>query len=318
VRRRPLTEVSSRELRALLDEEVACWGEELLWDFRDISSAVASSLDHRALTGYVIQDGPRAIAYGYYMLECERVILGSLFASAGFRQQGLEDGLLETLLLDAQRHPGNDRVECQTLFSTLGSALPYFAKAGFESRGRHYLVRELNGGLPSLPQGFMPRTFRRDDIARAAWIVYRSHQGSLDAALNLTYSSVASCRNFIETVVLREGCGRFEPEASFVAEGPEGPWGILLASRLSRTNGHICQVSVLPEAQAQGLGTALMAWALHALRREGMSAASLSVTVDNRAAYRLYERLGFRLHKEFAAHAWVRPPARIELPGTGQ
>ena len=318
MRRRPLTEVSSRDLRALLEEEVAYWGEELLWDFRDISAAVASSLDHRALSGYVIQDGPRSVAYGYYMLECERVILGSLFASAAFRQQGLEDGLLETLLLDAQRHPANDRVECQTLFSTLGSGLPYFAKAGFESRGRHYLVRELDGGMPALPRGFMPRTFRRDDIARAAWIVHRSHQGSLDAALNLTYSTVASCRNFIETVVMREGCGRFEPEASLVAEGPDGPWGILLASRLSRTNGHVCQVSVLPEAQGQGLGAGLMAWALHALRREGMSAASLSVTVDNKAAYRLYERLGFRLHKEFAAHAWVRPPARIELPHTGQ
>jgi GNAT superfamily N-acetyltransferase len=164
----------------------------------------------------------------------------------------------------------------------------------------------------------MPRTFRRDDIARAAWIVYRSHQGSLDAALNLTYSTVASCRHFIETVVLREGCGRFEPEASFVAEGPDGPWAVLLASRLSRTNGHVCQVSVLPEAQGRGLGSGLMAWALHGLRREGMSAASLSVTVDNTAAYRLYERLGFRLHKEFAAHAWVRPPLQIELPKRGR
>ena len=38
------------------------------------------------------------------------------------------------------------------------------------------------------------------------------------------------------------------------------------------------------------------------------------MTVDNTRAYRLYERLGFRLRKEFAAHAWVRPPARIELP----
>ena len=318
MRRRPLTEVSSKDLRALLEEEVAYWGEELLWDFRDISSAVASSLDHRALSGYLIQDGSRSLAYGYYMLESERAIIGSLFASAAFRRQGLEDDLLETLLQEAQRHPGNDRVECQTLFSTLGSGLPYFTKAGFQSRGRHYLVRQLDGTMPALPPGFMPRGFRRDDIAKAAWIVYRSHQGSLDAALNLTYSTVATCRNFIETVVLREGCGRFEPEASFVADGPDGPWAVLLASRLSRTNGHVCQVSVLPEAQGRGLGLGLMVWALHALRRQGMSAASLSVTVENIAAYRLYERLGFRLRKEFAAHAWVRPPAHIELPRVGQ
>jgi ribosomal protein S18 acetylase RimI-like enzyme len=54
--------------------------------------------------------------------------------------------------------------------------------------------------------------------------------------------------------------------------------------------------------------------ALTAFRRQGLSSASLSVTLDNRRAYRLYQRLGFRLRKEFAAHAWVRPPARIELP----
>jgi hypothetical protein len=37
------------------------------------------------------------------------------------------------------------------------------------------------------------------------------------------------------------------------------------------------------------------------------------VTVGNDRAYRLYQRLGFRLHKAFAAHAWVRPPGRIQL-----
>jgi len=54
--------------------------------------------------------------------------------------------------------------------------------------------------------------------------------------------------------------------------------------------------------------------ALASFQRQGLQTASLSVTVDNQRAYRLYERLGFRLRKPFAAHAWVRPPARIELP----
>jgi ribosomal protein S18 acetylase RimI-like enzyme len=49
------------------------------------------------------------------------------------------------------------------------------------------------------------------------------------------------------------------------------------------------------------------------MRRQGLRTASLSVTVGNGRAYSLYTRLGFRLRKEFAAHAWVRPPARIEL-----
>ena len=89
---------------------------------------------------------------------------------------------------------------------------------------------------------------------------------------------------------------------------------VLLASHLSRTNGHICQVSVAPEAQGRGLGTALMTSALRAFRDQGLQAASLSVTVENHRAYDLYLRLGFDVRKEFAAHAWVRPPALLELP----
>jgi ribosomal protein S18 acetylase RimI-like enzyme len=142
------------------------------------------------------------------------------------------------------------------------------------------------------------RPFRRDDLTAAAHVVHRSHQGTLDAALNLTYASPAHCRGFVETLVLRAGCGRFDPDASFVAETRDGAAGVLLASHLSRSNGHICQVSVLPEAQGRGLGEVLMASALASFRRQ-----------DG-----LYERLGFRLRKQFAAHAWVRPPARIELP----
>ena len=114
--------------------------------------------------------------------------------------------------------------------------------------------------------------------------------------------------------MLRAGCGQFDTEASFLAEGRDGAMGVVLASRLSNSNGHICQVSVLPECQARGLGLGLMTAALEAFRRRGVGSASLSVTVGNGRAYRLYERLGFKLKKAFGAHAWVRPPARIDLP----
>ena len=114
--------------------------------------------------------------------------------------------------------------------------------------------------------------------------------------------------------MLRAGCGRFDPEASFVAESAGGVVGVLLASHLSRDERpHLPGVGA-PEAHGRGLGQTLMTAALRALRHQGLATASLSVTVDNTRAYQLYERLGFRLRKEFAAHAWVRPPARIELP----
>jgi ribosomal protein S18 acetylase RimI-like enzyme len=240
--------------------------------------------------------------------------VGAVFATAAVRGQGLEERLLESVIGEAQGHPSNHRVECQTLFSTTPGADACFARAGFPGRRRHYLVRDLREPIPPVREGFCLRPLRREDLALAAQIVHRSHEGSLDAALNLTYATPSHCRTFVETLVLRAGCGRFDPEASFVASGPDGPVGVLLASHLSRTNGHVCQVSVAPEAQGHGLGALLMTSALRAFRTQGLTTASLSVTVDNRHAYRLYERLGFRLRKEFAAHAWVRPPARIEIP----
>jgi ribosomal protein S18 acetylase RimI-like enzyme len=314
VRTVPLTEVAIRDLRPLLQEESAHWKEELLWDYSEVSAAVLSGLERRALAGFVMREGLRSVAYCYYMLDGGRAIVGSLFAADGFRGKGHEESLLDAVLAAAQARPGNDRVECQTLFSTSRRADERFARAGFESRRRHYLVRPLDGTVAVLKHGFKLRPLRREDLGAAAQIIHRSHQGSLDAALNLTYATPALCRSFVETLVLRAGCGRFDAEASLVAEGRDGPVGVLLASQLSAANGHICQVSVLRDEQSRGLGTVLVNSALAGFRRQGLTSASLSVTLENHRAYRLYRTLGFRLRKEFAAHAWVRPPARIELP----
>jgi ribosomal protein S18 acetylase RimI-like enzyme len=314
VRTRPLHEVPPRHLRPLLEEEMGHWEQELLWDYKEVSSAVASGVERRSLTGRVMEDAHRALAYCYYMLDSGRAIVGSLFATETERGRGIEEELLDAVVAEAQAQPGNDRVECQTLFSTAPGANRRFARAGFLSRARHYLVRDLREPVTVPEHGYKLRTVRRDDLPAAAEIIHESHRGSVDAALNLTYATPALCRGFVDTLVLRAGCGRFDAEASLLAEGPDGPLGVLLASHLSKRNGHVCQVSVRREAQGQGLGTVLVTSALTSFREQGLSSASLSVTVDNRRAHRLYTSLGFRLRKEFGAHAWVRPPARIELP----
>jgi ribosomal protein S18 acetylase RimI-like enzyme len=311
---RPLKDVAVRDLRTLLQEEVEYWGDELLWDYAEVSQAVAGGLERRTLIGRVVLEASRPVAYCYYMLDGGRAIVGALFASRDFRGRGFEEQLLEDVIADAQAAPGNERVECQTLFSTAPEADRRFLKAGFKSRRRHYLVRPLDRPIAVVTPPVALRPVRREDLWAVAEVIYRSHHGSLDAALNLTYATPAYCRGFVETLVLRAGCGRFDAEASFIADGPRGPIGVLLASHLSRHNGHICQVSVSPDAQGKGLGSALMMAALRAFRDQGLQTASLSVTVENHRAYDLYLRLGFGVRKEFAAHAWVRPPALLELP----
>ncbi len=58
----------------------------------------------------------------------------------------------------------------------------------------------------------------------------------------------------------------------------------------------------------------LLSTALRAFRDQGLATATLSVTLGNDRAHRLYELLGFHVQREFGAHAWARPPARIEVP----
>ena len=244
------------------------------------------------------------------------MIVGSIFATRALRGQGLEEDLVDAVIEDALAERGAGRVECQTLFCTAPSADARFERKGFASRARHYMRRELTEPVPEpgpLPHGIALRALKREDLTAAAEIIYQSHQGSVDAALNMTYATPATCRAFVETLVVRSGCGQFDAEASRFACGPRGPLGVLIASRLSRTNGHVCQVSVTPGAQEHGLGATLVTRALAAFRAEGLASATLSVTASNERAHRLYERLGFRVQRAFAAHAWARPPAGIEL-----
>jgi ribosomal protein S18 acetylase RimI-like enzyme len=253
--------------------------------------------------------GTAPVAYCYYVREAARAVIGSLFASASHRDSGIEEQLLEHVLDEALADPESPRVECQTLFSTAAGSAPLFASRGFESRDRHYLERDLAIAIPAPRRADCLRPVRKADLPAIAEIVWCSHKGSLDASLNLTYATLGDCRRFVEMLVLRGACGRFDPAASFVAEWAGRPVGVILASRLSRSAGHVCQVSVRPDAQARGLGEALMEASLVALREQGLDRATLSVTVGNRRAQDLYRRLGFRLRRAFAAHAWARPAA---------
>lgn len=311
---RPLRECGAADLRLLLAEETGHWAAELDWDWHDVSAAVAAGLERGTLTGRALRSGGRPVAYCYYLVDEGRVVVGSLFATRAARGRGLEEELLDEVLGETRALRRPPRVECQTLFSTALDPDPHFARAGFRACGRLYMQRPLAAAGACPPLALRVRPLQRGDLAAAAALVHRSHVGSLDAALNLTYATPATCRTFLDSLVLRAGCGPFEADASGLAEAAGRPAAVLVASRLSATNGHVCQVSVAPEWQGRGLGRGLLERACRAFAAAGLRTASLSVTLANRRALQLYEQLGFRTRRAFAAHAWVRPPARLELP----
>ncbi len=310
LRIRSLREIRSRHLRSLLEEEADHWQHELEWDYSDIIDAIAAGLDGRTVEGRALVDDTRAVAYCYWLREDGRAVVGSAFASSTHRGRGLEEDLLDAVLGEARSVPGSARVEGQTLFSTAGDADSCYARLGFRSCRRHYMMRPLTDPVRPACHAWRLRPLGREDLTAAADLVFRSHLGTIDAEVNSTYASVERARHFVESLALRDACGRFQTDASFLVDHPSGLAGVILCSRLSANNGHICQVSVAPSLQGRGLGTVLVLSALEALARAGFRTASLSVTAENAGACRLYERLGFWRRRSYGAHAWQRALGR--------
>lgn len=94
----------------------------------------------------------------------------------------------------------------------------------------------------------------------------------------------------------RQGITRYlqrNPTTSFVHETSDGIIdGAILAGHDGR-RGYIYHTAVSPERQHQGIGTALVNGALHALANEGIIKVALVVFSRNDAGNAFWERLGF-------------------------
>ncbi|HZD10013.1 MAG TPA: GNAT family N-acetyltransferase, partial [Candidatus Binatia bacterium] len=58
--------------------------------------------------------------------------------------------------------------------------------------------------------------------------------------------------------------------------------------------GHLVRLTVAPDAQRSGVGSALLRAALESYRRQGLDEASLNTQLSNGPSRRLYEKFGFQ------------------------
>ncbi len=115
---------------------------------------------------------------------------------------------------------------------------------------------------------------------------YRAH---IDSEINDQYRTIAGSLRFLNNIVRFPGCGVFDAEASFIAfHSRRIAMGLILCSRVRNDVGHVTQVCVLPEHRGEGIGEALMAANLQALRRRKFHLLSLTVTEANNRAVELY------------------------------
>ena len=140
----------------------------------------------------------------------------------------------------------------------------------------------------------------------AAQLIAAAYEGHVDGRINDQYRSAAGARRFLYNIVQYPGCGSFYRPASFVAfDGMSGRLcGMSLASIVAPDTGHITQICVAPGARGTGIGHELLRQSLTTLREMGCGIASLTVTAANEDAGKLYERVGFRVLRQFSAYVW--------------
>ncbi|MBZ5503434.1 MAG: GNAT family N-acetyltransferase [Acidobacteriia bacterium] len=303
-----LRQTHSRSLEDLFQEESRYWREELHWDYRPSIELIRKFIDARALGGYAVAQNSHLTGYGFYVLEDHKGLIGGLFVSPHPAQAHVTQTLLAELMGALRATPGLDRIEAQLMpFGTeLDSA---FLSQYFRLYTRQFMLlplaeAKLRGAPLSAGLRLEPWTDRAFDAA--ARLIHLAYADHVDSQINDQYCSEAGGLRFLRNIVLLPGCGQFLPEASFVVRTAtgEGPIAMILTSTVAERVGHTTQVCILPGYQGHGIGRHLMEQSILALRRRHYERLSLTVTSSNRRAVELYEKLGFRTIKTFAAGVW--------------
>lgn len=292
-----------------MEEEEKAWMSDLGWDYGTIRQILASFIKQKQLPGYVAISSQKAIGYSYFLINQMRGIIGALYASRTDQSQGAVEQLLSLAISSLKDSPSVRRIESQIIpFHNL-SISDTFAKHGFSCFSRCYLDLNLNDMAtnPDLHSNYNILPWRIGDLESAAEMTAVSYRNQIDAEICEDYRTMPGCRSYLRSLLENPGCGFFMPKASFIGLDKEGFLsGFLISSRISERMAMIPQIAVHPSHQGRGLGKHLMHRSLKELLSLGFHSVSLMVSGENRRAFHWYQRLGFRIRKEFGAYIWDR------------
>lgn len=303
-----LSTLHSASLNALLREETDRWRNLLDWDFTSSAELVSRYAACRALEGFALQDEDRVVGYSYWVVDERKGLIGDLYVRDAWRSPHNELTLLEATLRQLRRQPWLRRVEAQLMQLGLHGPLPNLhpRPARF---ARHFMlarIDSLDRFRPVVFTGelsFVPWHMRYAD--EAADLIARVYQGHIDSQINDQYKSATGAMRFLQNIVQYPGCGQFSPECSLLALDLNGrACGLLLATMVGSTTGHVAQLCVDQHRQGSGLGYELLRRGLLLFASGKAVSASLTVTAANRPAVRLYERFGFQAIHHFDAYVW--------------
>ncbi len=134
-----------------------------------------------------------------------------------------------------------------------------------------------------------------NQLADHALVKWESFRSEIDAHVFPCLGEREGCARLMREITSR---GNFIPESTWLAYHHSAdncqPVGTVQGLMVSPREGAIQNLGVHPDFRDQGIGRALLTRALIGFRSVGCTHAQLEVTVQNSAAVRLYERMGFR------------------------
>jgi len=305
----PISQTNQQQLSRLMSDEVKAWMADLGWDYSPVCSILNSCVSQNILPGYVATVSSQAVGYSYFLIHEDKGILGTIYAPKSEQQQQVTDALLSHCIRSLKESIRVRRIEAQIMpFHEINLATG-FTRNGFQYFPRYFMELDLGAySAPDLRATSMP-IIQWDSIKLplAAGVVLRSYREEADAQICEDYCSAAGCESYLRSLIENPGCGSFLREASFMGLNEEGvPCGFIISSRIASCAGMIPQIAIDPAHQGRGVGDALMKRALASMQASGIRSVGLTVTKKNRRAYEWYQRLGFRLRKEFGAFVWNR------------
>jgi len=307
-----LRHFSGADLRPLLEEEIAMWGQSLSWDYAGSAEMIVRYMDAKILPGYAAIERGRVFGYSFFVYEQSKGVIGDLYVCDGGRtadRREVEERLLTHVIETLQQSPGIHRVEAQLLVHETGEVARPFLQQGFSKHPRVFMNFEMARHpqtAPPLSPEFEIRPWSEEQYQTAAALIMASYRGHVDSEINDQYRSLTGSLRFLNNIVRFPGCGTFDPRASFLVFHRRTRMliGLILCSQVRADVGHITQVCVLPEYRSAGLGVALLAATTRSLRDRGFHAISLTVTQANNRAIALYERIGYESLRVFDAFVW--------------
>jgi ribosomal protein S18 acetylase RimI-like enzyme len=305
----PISCLDDTLLYSLMEDEEKMWMADLDWDYAPIRQILLSFVKQKLLPGYVAVADSQALGYTYFLVNQTKGIIGTLYALPTMHSQEAVDELLALSISCLKGYQNIRRVEAQIMpFHSL-SLTAAFMRQSFSHSARYYLDLDLNNHRKKseLPAALRIAPWDSTFLARTAEMILLSYENQTDAEICEDYRTRTGCESYLRSLVENPGCGIFMPEASFIALDWQGtPCGFVFCCRISTGAAIIPQIAVHPLHQGRRLGNTLMNRAFTQLKALGFRSVSLTVTGKNQRAFEWYQRLGFKVRKEFGAYVWER------------